>query len=72
MSIPLSVACSCVYQQCDQDGHSVCPVIADHIETLSDMIEALLPFVTEPLVSPEQAIKARELIAFSEYRRTPS
>ena len=37
----LSASSSCCYQQCDQDGHSVCPVCSDHYSRLIAAAKAL-------------------------------
>lgn len=43
MPIQLSLDCSCVYHQCDQVGHSVCPVVADHIHQCHEVLARITP-----------------------------
>ena len=44
----LSASISCCYQMCDQDGHSVCPVVKDHYERLCGAAKALCDGLSTP------------------------
>jgi len=51
--------CSCNYQFCDQDGHSVCQIMADHYTRLCAAAQALLNVpITKDGPDPVAAYKA--------------